>query len=451
MTRRMHLAAYLMSPGTHFAGLWRHPYSTVDFLDRTVYETLGRTLEQGCFDMIFIPEALALNDTFAGSHDAAVRHGLLNSVKPAPAQLAAVIAAATNRLGLGITASASYEAPYHLARNLGSLDHFSGGRVAWNIVMSADARAGENFGETSQLAHDQIYDRGDDVVEAVVGLWNSWEPNAIIADKARSLYADPGKVHQVDHKGPYASVRGPLSLPRSPQGQPVLIQAGTSPRGRRFAGRWADAVFAIERTGAALSELRAGVRQEAIAHGRDPDSVRLIAAVQPILGETQAIAEARRQYLESIIDPEAGIAMLSSFIRQDLSRFTGDEPIEALAAGGTDSSPARIIAALREIAEERALTVADAGRLFAVSELTPQLAGTAEQVADHLEELFLSGACDGFVFTPTHFPGTFDEIVRALVPELQRRGLVRTRYDGTTLREVMNLPDRADLASPGQR
>ncbi|MGW4123965.1 NtaA/DmoA family FMN-dependent monooxygenase [Nocardia sp. NPDC004711] len=433
--RQLFLAGYILFPGNHYIGAWRHPYSERDFNDRALFEHVGRTLERAKFDMAFIPETLAHNPNFA-------RFGLSNALKHKPTQLAAVIAGATRHLGIGVTLSASYNAPYHLARTLGSLDQFSGGRVAWNIIMSKGEATQANFPFVEELDREQLYDRGDEVVESTVALWDSWSADALVVDKQSGVFADPAQITTPDYHGKYVQVRGPLTLPPSPQGKPVLIQAGDSPRGRRFGAKWAELVFAIENNEADLRAKRDDLRRLAAAAGRDPDSVKLIAAAQPIIGETTEIARARQQFLTTLIGVDAAVAFLSQFVRVDL---TGLDPAlrftDAVAQRATDATTGvRLLENLTALAEGNGetlgseLSLGEVARHFGASEFTPQLVGTGAEVADQLARLFEAEAVDGYVLSPTHFPGAFDDIARAVVPELQRRGIFRTEYADTTLR-----------------
>ncbi|NKY43763.1 NtaA/DmoA family FMN-dependent monooxygenase [Nocardia cerradoensis] len=433
--RQLFLAGYVLFPGNHYVGAWRHPYSERDFNDRTLFEDVGRTLERAKFDMAFIPETLAFNPNFA-------RYGLSNAIKHEPTQLAAVIAGVTRHLGIGVTLSASYDAPYHLARTLSSLDQFSGGRVAWNIIMSKGEATQANFPFVEELERAELYDRGDEVVESIVALWDSWAPNALVADVETGMFVDTDKVTTPDYRGKYVQVRGPLTLPRSPQGKPVLIQAGDSPRGRRFGGRWAELVFAIENNEADLRAKREDLRRLAAEAGRDPDSIKLIAAVQPIVGETTEIARARQRFLGELIDTDAAVAFLSQFVRTDL---TGLDPglqfTDAVAQRSTDAAAGvRLLDNLTALAAGNGetlgseLTLGEIARHFGASEFTPQLVGTGVEVADQMAHLFEVEAVDGYVLSPTHFPGAFDDVARAVVPHLQRRGIFRTDYADTTLR-----------------
>jgi len=422
MTRQMILGAYMVFPSMHSAGMWRHSYSENAFEDRALYERYAQAAERAKFDLILIPERVHYVDGHT-------KYGLLTGFQHDPTQLAAVVAGATNRIGLGVTLSASFNSPYNLARTLGSLDILSGGRAAWNIVMTAPGPANDNFPEVDRLPREELYERGDEVLEATTALWSSWDGDAVLADRDSGIYADTSKIHAADYKGKYLSVQGPLTLPQSPQGRPVFIQAGESARGREFGGRWADLVFAIDPLEEDLRAKRKAIRGYAEEAGRDPDSVRLVAAVQPIVGETTSIAKERQEYLRSLIHPDAAIEWVSHSAGLDLSQFDPSTPIAEVLNRG--SGPSRRLARL---IESRNLTIAETAELFARNDLTPEIVGSPQEVADEVTHLFESGAADGFILTATHFPRGLDDFASSVVPLLQDRGVFRREYTGTTLR-----------------
>lgn len=449
MRRQMILAGYILVPGSHFGGMWRHPYSETDYCDRGLYENVARTLERGFFDLAFVPESLSVPTDLGGDYTTFVKYGAVGAVRHDPSHLVAPMVAVTRHLGFAVTLSTTFMEPYHLARIFGTLDHFSAGRVAWNIVTSAGESNADNFGHHARLDHDGLYHRAEEVLGICARLWESWTADAVAADKATGLYADPDKVRALDHAGTYFKVRGPLSLPRGPGGGPVLMTAGVSPRGRDFAARWADVIFAIQSDPQGMRELRGDIRARAARLGRSGPSIRLLAAVQPILGETREIAEARAAYLDGLVHPEMARAFFSTMLGIDLASHAPSTPIDVVLRAAAGPGAVDAGAAwpwLQKILAERpghAWTVDEVALRLARSASTPRLIGTAAEVADQLEQLFLSEACDGFVVTPTHFPGTFEEFTRAVVPELQRRGLVRTRYRFDSLRGELGLGDES--------
>lgn len=433
--RQLFLGGYILFPGGHFAGTWRHPYSSGDWLGPNFLRETARALEDAKFDLAFIPETVSFREGFA-------RHGLSNAIKHDPAQVAAQIAAVTDRLGVGVTLSTSFNPPYNLARTLASLDHLSGGRVAWNVIQSSGPANYANFPEVEKLDGPELYDRGDEVVEAVVALWESWQADALVADREAGLFADPARITAPDYKGRYTAVRGPLNLPPTPQGRPVIIQAGDSPRGRQFGARWGEVIFAIERTPEDLRAKKTDLQTRAAALGRDPEKIRLFAAVQPVIGETTEIALARRDHLKELVTPAAGLEFFSLFARLDLTGIDPAAPYrQVVEERGGEATANRAISQLTDLLGARAdrISIAEAAVEFSTSELTPQLVGTGAEIAEQLAGIFTSGAADGFLITPTHFPGTFHEFGRAVVPHLQRLGVFRTEYAAATLRGNLGL------------
>jgi FMN-dependent oxidoreductase (nitrilotriacetate monooxygenase family) len=437
MADQMSLVGFVYLPVAHNAGGWRHPLGRTDFLDAAFHANLARTLEEGCFDLAFMPDTQAIPDWYRGSFATTLGHGGQGSMQLEPMIALATMAAATEHLGLAATMSTTYVPPFHIARSMATLDHLSGGRAAWNVVTSAVPNEARNFGDVELPPRDQRYDLADEVLEVCEALWRSWDSDALLLDRESGRFADPEKVHYVDHEGPFRSVRGPLTLPRSPQGRPVLMQAGSSERGREFAARWAEVVFTLQRDTASIKQFRDDLRGRAEALGRDPDSVRIFPAVQPIVGETREIAVQKQKYLESLVHPEVAIATISVHTGIDFSGYDLDGPVPDVSSeGGTRGSFEQILYA----AEERGLTLREAAQQFATNELTPQLVGTPAEVADQMEEIFSAGACDGFIVTPTTVPTAFEEFARGVTPELQRRGLLRRGYPDGSLRDVMHLP-----------
>jgi dibenzothiophene sulfone monooxygenase len=431
----MHLAGYVLVPGSHFQGMWRHPYSQTDFFSRRLYEQIGVTLEEGLFDLAFIPEALAIPDAYQDSFATTVEFGLQGAVRPDPSFVAAAIGGVTSHLGVGVTMSTTYTAAYHIARIFSTLDHFTNGRVAWNMITSGSESNARNFGDDRLPEHDGRYELADETVAVCEQLWGSWEPDALVLDKSSGRFADPERVHYIDHVGERLKVKGPLTLTHSPQGGPVLIQAGASPRGRHFGATWAEMIFSILPI-SHMKEFRDDLRRRAAELGRDPDRLKIITAVQPTLGETTEIAHARLAYLEQLIDLRAALAQLSTHLDIDLADCNPEADARSLIAQVEKHSALPILDRVAP-PDGPTVTIRQAAIGFSTHQLTPQVVGTPIEIADQLEELFVEGACDGFVITPTHFPGTFEEFTRSVVPELQRRGLFRTAYEGDTLRDLI--------------
>jgi len=314
MARQMTLVGFMQAGNvTVYSGSWRYPSADLGFLTKDYYNHIAQTLEAGRFDCVFFDDRLAMPGVYGNSVADAVRYG----ARPVKLDLTAVLGSiigATERIGVGATYSTTYYDPFHVARTFATLDHLSGGRAAWNVVTSVNDSEAQNFGLDSHLDHDQRYDRAEEFLEAVTALWDSWEDDALVLDQASGEFADPAKVHEVNHKGEYFSVRGPLTVPRTPQGRPAILQAGSSGRGRQFAGRWADMIFTAA-PGLAVSQKQYREQKEQIAaSGRNPDDVKLLPMAYAVVGETEAIAqEKERLFLDAYVHPLASLALLPRF------------------------------------------------------------------------------------------------------------------------------------------
>lgn len=425
-TRQMHLVAYLKTgPTALHAGGWRHPEARLDdILEPARYEQVARELEAACFDACFFADLLGLYDIHGGSFETYVRDGGQISYLD-PMTVLPIMANATRHLGLGATLSTTFIPAYLIARSLGSLDVLSKGRVAWNIVTSATDLEARNFG-TVLPPRESRYDFADEVVEACLKLWDSWDADAFVLDKAEGVMSDPKKVHYANYEGKWVKTRGPLSIPRSPQGHPVLMQAGSSDRGRDFAARWAELVFVAQATKSDMLAFCQDLRSRMDRRGRRPDACKVLVETRVIVGETDAIAREKADYLNSLAKTELNLASVSSSVGVDLTK-TKDVDLERRGTQGMQGS-ADLLA---QLARDQGTSMRDA----AAKVRAGQIAGSPKTVADILEDQFTSGACDGFVLSPLWAPGTHESICRAVVPELQRRGLFRDAYTGRTLRE----------------
>jgi len=423
---------------TVYAGSWRHPATEHGFLTADYYAKLGRILEQGCFDLMFFDDRLAMPGIYGGSVADAVRLGA-RPVKLDLSVVLGVIAAATRHIGLGATYSTTYYAPFHVARTFATLDHLSGGRAAWNVVTSVNDSEAQNFGFTEHIPHDARYDRADEFLEATTGLWDTWEDDALVLDRQAGIFADPVKVHELDYRGKWIEVRGPLTVPRCPQGRPVLMQAGSSGRGRDFAARWAELVFTGDPDIDIARAHYTDQKERIAAAGRDPSSVKMLPMVYTVVGESRSHAEEREQcFLHDLVDPTASLTLLSELMNYDFSGMSLDDPI-------TDELIESVSGIRGLVANLRAhigatVTLGDLAGHRATLLQGPRFVGTGPDVADQMEHWVESGACDGFVVAATHTPGAYEDVVRLVVPELQRRGLLRRQYEGTTLREHLGLP-----------
>jgi FMN-dependent oxidoreductase (nitrilotriacetate monooxygenase family) len=436
--RQMSLVGFMQAGNTTvYAGAWRHPATELDFLRGSYYQKLGRTLEEGCFDMMFFDDRLAMPGIYGGSVADAVRLGA-RPVKLDLSIVLGVIAGATERIGLGATYSTTYYSPFHVARTFATLDHLSGGRAAWNVVTSVNDSEAQNYGLDEHLAHDARYDRADEFLEVTTALWDTWDDDALILDRAGGTFADPDKVHELGHDGEWFHVRGPLTVPRSPQGRPVLLQAGSSGRGRDFAARWAELIFSGD-PDIDIARSHYKDQKERVAElGRDPASVKMLPMVYTVVGESQAHAEEREQvFLNDLVDPQASLTLLSELMNHDFSDMQLDDPITDELIESV-SGIRGLVQNLRQHIGDT-VTLGDLAGHRATLLQGPRFVGTGAQVADQMEEWFDTDACDGFVIAATHSPGAYEDVVRLVVPELQRRGVFRDRYTGETLRDTLGL------------
>jgi FMN-dependent oxidoreductase (nitrilotriacetate monooxygenase family) len=436
MTRQLHLGGFqIASQVTHSHAAWRHPASDPNFLTPEYYHRIGRILERGKFDFLFFADLLAAPVRYGDGIADPLRRGTQATATLDPSIVAASIAAVTTHLGVAITKSATFFHPYELARIFSSLDHITRGRVAWNIVTSLTQGEAQNFGQDDHLGHEFRYERADEFVRTALELWASWEPDALVLDKDSGVFADPTRVRHIDHAGQFFRSRGPLNVPHSPQGRPVLIQAGSSNTGRDFAARWAEAIFEIEPTPEGRRAYYDDIKSRAVNYGRNPDQVLIFPAFIPFIGETESIAREKQAFHNELADPISGLITLSVHTDHDFSGYDLDAPVEDVQVTGTQG----LFDTVRRVANRDKLTLRDVGKWYAQGVLLPQFVGTARQVADQIEESFLAREADGFMVSSASTPGTFNDFVDAVVPELQRRGLFRTEYTGTTLRDHLGL------------
>jgi FMN-dependent oxidoreductase (nitrilotriacetate monooxygenase family) len=436
---QMSLVAFMQAGNTSvYTGSWRHPATEHGFLSASYYQKLGRTLEEGCFDLMFFDDRLAMPGIYAGSVAEAVRTGA-RPVKLDLSIVLGVVAGVTAHIGLGATYSTTYYPPFHVARTFATLDHLSGGRAAWNVVTSVNDSEAQNYGVDEILGHDERYDRADEFLEATTGLWDTWDDDALVLDRENGVFADPQAVHELDFKGQWFNVRGPLTVPRCPQGRPVLLQAGSSGRGRDFASRWAEVIFTGD-PGIDVARSHYQDQKQRIAEaGRDPASVKMLPMAYAVVGETKAQAEDREQLLlNDLVDPMASLTLLSELMNYDFSGLALDAPITDELIESVKGIRG-LVQNIRQHIGGETVTLADLAGHRATLLQGPRFVGTGTDVADQMQEWFDTGACDGFVMAATHCPGAYEDMVRLVVPELQRRGVFRERYTGSTLRENLGL------------
>jgi FMN-dependent oxidoreductase (nitrilotriacetate monooxygenase family) len=432
----MHLAAF-MNAGPQGTAGWRHAEAAPDFLSARYYTEIARVLEAAMFDMVFIPDALAMPRSLGGSFDPAVRWGS-GTPRLDPMPVIAMMAAVTSHLGIAATLSTGYTQPYHVARAFATLDHLTGGRAAWNVVTSFQDAEAQNFGEARLPARDTRYAKAEEFLTASARLWDSWADDALVMDKASGVFGRPERVEAIDHRGAYFGVQGPLSVPRPPQGYPVIVQAGASQAGRDFAARWADVIFCSHESLETAIGFYADMKQRAARHGRDPAQLKILPAATTVIGATQKVALAKHRAFEVLVTPEAGLSRLAYHVNVDLTKYDLDGSLPSLEEVGVEGHYREVV----EFAQREKLTVRQIGKWYG-ARTEGDMIGSPGEIADRMEIWMEQAAADGFMIQATHLPGAFTEFAAQVVPELQRRGLVRTRYEGATLRENLGLA-RAD-------
>lgn len=440
MTRQMRLGLFFEGLGHHIVA-WRDP--KVDPTQRQAFEhfvEIAQTAERGCFDMIFTA------DTFAmfGPDDPRIWSRTTRMSRHEPLTLLAALAAVTKHIGLVATASTSFYQPFHIARLFASLDQISGGRGGWNLVTSTNPTEAANFG-TTLLPEAERYRRATEFAQVVQGLWDSWEADAVVGDKASGVFMDPEKVHVLNHSGEYYQVRGPLTLPRSPQGRPVIVQAGQSDEGRTLAASVADIVFSVEQDLQGAKAFADDIKQRAVAAGRKPDDVKVLPGAMVVVGRTRAEAEDKFDRLQQLIPEDLGVSSLSGSLGVDLSSYPVDGPVPQIELP-EDASYRRKI--LVETAQREGLTIRQTYQRALGARTHRIVHGSVAEVVDSLQEWFEGGGCDGFNIMPATFPEGLDDFVELCIPELQRRGLFRKAYEADTLRGNLGLavPERAKAA-----
>jgi FMN-dependent oxidoreductase (nitrilotriacetate monooxygenase family) len=439
--RQMTLVAFLQAQNcSNYPASWRHAESASDFLTPEYFQRIARTLEDAKFHVAFFDDRLAMPDRYMDDFAESVRHGI-RVVKMDLIPLMTAMGLATRHLGIGGTYSTTYYEPFHVARTFATLDHMIGGRAAWNIVTSLNDSEAANFGAEAHPEHDLRYDRADEFVEVVLGHWDSWEDDAIVLDRERGLFADPAKVQRLDHRGKWFRSRGPFTVPRSSQGRPVLIQAGQSGRGRRFAARWGELLFVIFPALTVAQQAYREIKQEVARLGRNPGLVHIAPAIYCVVGETRAMAEDKLAYIEKLAHPLDALVLLSEVLNYDFGKKSLDEPFTDAELAGLSGLQALRDRVVRSSGKPNP-TVRDFVEVSGRGTLRemPRFVGSPKDVADGLEEWFTGGACDGFVLAATHMPGAYEDFARLVVPELQRRGLFHRDYAGVTLRESLGLP-----------
>ena len=428
----MKLGAFFHPTGHHIAS-WRHPDAyagaAVDFAH---YTRLAQTAERGKFDLLFLADSPAMRN-WPPERQSRVATYIAGFE---PITLLSALAAVTKHIGLVATATTTYNEPLHIARKFASLDHISGGRAGWNLVTSTNPKEALNFSKEAHLAHDDRYDRAREFAAVVRGLWDSWDEDAFVRNKASGRYFDPERLHVLDHKGEHFSVRGPLNVPRPPQGHPVIVQAGSSDVGKELAAEIAEVVFTAHQTLENAKKFYDDLKGRLAKYGRTADDIKVMPGVSPVIGRTQEEADEKFAKLQSLVHPEIGLALLGELLGNiDLSPYPLDGPLPEIVKS---NSSQHVLKMFTDMAKNEQLTIREL-YLRIVVRGHWIIRGTPQTIADHLEDWFRNGGCDGYNVMPPYLPGALDDFVEFVVPELQRRGVFRKEYEGRTLRENLGL------------
>ncbi|MDP4104589.1 MAG: LLM class flavin-dependent oxidoreductase [Bacillota bacterium] len=431
--REMKLGAFFMIPGHHIAA-WRHPKAEAsqimnfDFIKR-----LAQTAERGKFDMVFLADGYAVR----GKNEKVL--GQTVSTLFEPFTLLSALSSVTKHIGFVGTVSTTFNDPFNVARRFASLDHLSGGRAGWNVVTSSTDTEARNFNLEKQLLHEKRYERAEEFVDVVTKLWDSWEDDAIIIDKESAQYADAGKIHAINHKGEWFSVSGPLNISRPVQGHPVVVQAGSSEAGKELAARTAEVIFTAWQTLEEAQAFYADVKGRMAKYGRSPEELKIMPGVFPVIGRTEEEAEQNKKLLEELIPEEAGVSLLSGQLSVDLSGYPVDGPLPDLPELEQINGGKSRFKLVKDLAEREKLTIRQLYQRIAGARGHREIKGTPEHIADQMQEWFENGAADGFNVMPPYLPGGLEDFVNSVIPVLQQRGLFRTEYTGSTLRENLGL------------
>jgi FMN-dependent oxidoreductase (nitrilotriacetate monooxygenase family) len=437
--RQLRLGAFMRPVSIHTAA-WRYPGAWPDAnFNFPHLRRFAQTLERGRFDAFFMADHLAVLNM---PMQALKRSATVTSFDPLT--LLPALAVVTDHLGLIATASTTYNEPYHVARKFASLDHLSGGRAGWNVVTSGNPDEALNFGLEEHVEHDERYRRAREFFDVVTGLWDSWADDAFVRDVATGVYFDPAKLHILDHKGAHLKVRGPLNIARPLQGWPVIVQAGASEAGRQLAAETAEVIFGAGGSLAYARDFYADVKRRMDLLDRDRDHLKVLPGAFVVVGDTVAEAREKRARLDSLVHYDSAIASLSIALGHDVSGFDPDAPLPPIPeSNASRSGRERVV----ELARRDNLTVRQlAQRVGGYAGLA--FVGTPTTIVDQMEEWFLTAACDGFNVMFPYLPGGLDDFVDRVVPELQRRGLFRREYEGSTLRENLGLPRPASRFFP---
>lgn len=431
--RQMNLTAFCFPPGA-----WRLPQAAAD-IDMSFAEIvrLAQTAERGKFDMLFFQDTAASYGSDAMTKGD--RTGTYSRVvRLEPMTLLAALAVTTKHIGLIATGTTTYNDPYHLARRFLTIDHISGGRAGWNLVTSQIEDEAANFGRDQHVDHAERYDRASEFYDVVADLWDSWEDGAILRDKTSGLFFDAAKVHLLNHKGKHFKVRGPLNVERSPQGRPVVAQAGSSEPGRELAAKTADVVFTAQTVLAEGQDFYRDVKGRMARYGREPDHMRIMPGINIVVGRTESEARARNDAMDSLVTDEVALRSITRLMGGlDITKYPIDGPLPDLPPSNAAKARQKIMI---DMARKENLSIRQLAHRFARATGHQILVGTPKYMADVMEEWFMQRGADGFTVLQPYYPQPLEDFVELVIPELQRRGLFRTEYTGRTLRENLGVP-----------
>ncbi|WP_158784206.1 NtaA/DmoA family FMN-dependent monooxygenase [Pantoea sp. BAV 3049] len=432
----MHLALYLSDTGLH-AGGWRHPDAhNHDPMQLSTWLTLVKKAEEAKFDFAFIADKLSVDDIYGNDIATTVQYRP-GYARPEPMALLTALSLFTGRIGLGGTVSTTYGEPFHTARTIATIDHFSAGRMAWNAVTSTNDGEARNFSRQQHLGHKERYQRAGEFIDAVHHLLASWQPEARVADKESGVYVDPRKVSYTHFHGDHFQIKGPLTVAASPQGRPVQILAGVSQDFKDVAARVAEVIFTVQPDRERARQFYQQFKAEMTAFGRAPEACKVLPGVMPIVGATRREAEEKRRRLDDLVNPLAGLSFMSASMNYDLSQHDPDELFPDIyhLISGSKGRFEYVISQARKDGK----TLAEVAKTYAASASFQVMVGTAESIADEMIAWVEAGACDGFVLMPADMPASLNDFADHVIPELQKRGAFRKDYQGHTLRHHLGL------------
>jgi FMN-dependent oxidoreductase (nitrilotriacetate monooxygenase family) len=447
--RQLNLAAFWYPPGAHSAG-WRMPGALKGTeINFEHYVRVAQLAESGKMDMLFFQDSAAMGrtDLLVRGDPAAGRFTGVARIEPMT--LLAALAAVTKHIGLVATGTTTYNEPFHIARRFLSIDHISGGRAGWNLVTSQAEDEAQNFGFDKHMDHSTRYVRASEFYDVVEGLWDSWEDGGVIEDKDTGMYYDAAKVHVLNHKGEYFKVRGPLNVPRSPQGRPIIAQAGSSEPGMELAARTANCVFTAQTTLADGQAFYRDLKGRMAKYGRDPSHLRILPGFVPVVGRTEDEAREHYEQLSSRVTDEQAIQAISRLAGGlNLADYPIDGPLPELPPSNAAVARQKM---LIDLARSENLSIRELGRRFAGGQGHRLVWGTPQKLADEMQEWLEAEACDGFCVLFPYFPRGIEDFVQLVIPELQKRGIFRTEYTGKTLRENLGIPIPGNRYALGRR